>query len=64
MSYVVFTRKEFEAYYIANSGITLAQLRSLGRCAIPCDCGAPECRGWQMIHVEFKHYLMPLQRVI
>ena len=42
---------EFEEYYAANSGTTVEWLRSQGRWGEPCDCGEPDCRGWQMVHL-------------
>lgn len=44
------TKDEFEQSYAARSGITVAQLRALGRSAEPCDCGDESCMGWQMTH--------------
>ena len=41
-------RAEFERRYAANSGITVAQLRELGMYAVRCDCGEPDCLGWDM----------------
>ena len=42
------TKEEFEAYYAAESGMTLAQLHESGLGAAPCDCGAYYCKRWQM----------------
>lgn len=42
------TLEEFEARYAAESGVTAAQLRSLGLYPAPCDCGEDGCEGWQM----------------
>ena len=46
------TRDEFEAWYAARSGITVAQLRAYGRYAEPCDCDADMCQGWAMGHQQ------------
>lgn len=43
-------RETFERNYAAMSGTTVAALRAWGRYAERCDCGAPECSGWQMGH--------------
>lgn len=44
----VMTAEEFEAAYAARSGVTIQQLRTLGRYAEPCDCGDAACEGWVM----------------
>ena len=44
------TQDEFEAWYAQNSNITVATLHEMGLSAAPCDCGEPECKGWQMTH--------------
>jgi hypothetical protein len=50
---VKFTKEEFEAYYAANMGMTVEQLRAFNaefdRMIAPCACEYEECRGWQMI---------------
>jgi hypothetical protein len=43
------TAHEFEAMYAANSGLTVARLRELGRVVRPCACGQDGCAGWQSI---------------
>jgi hypothetical protein len=45
------TRDEFIAGYCERSGVTWEWL-SQRRTAIPCDCGEPECEGWQMGYIE------------
>jgi hypothetical protein len=42
------TREEFEVRYAARSGISVEELRSTGRQAVPCDCGSDMCTGWAM----------------
>lgn len=42
------TREDFEAFYAARSGGTVAELHSLGRHAVPCDCDSDMCQGWAM----------------
>ena len=38
---------EFERRYAERSkGITVAQLRALGRVVVKCDCGDELCQGW------------------
>lgn len=39
---------EFEDWYAENSGVPVWELHFLGLYAAPCDCGEPECKGWQM----------------
>ena len=46
------TKEEFERGYAERGGISLEQLHAWGRGAVPCDCGAPECAGWQMVNLE------------
>jgi hypothetical protein len=41
------TAEEFERQYAERSGITVEQLRELGRIVAPCHCGDKECEGWQ-----------------
>lgn len=48
---LVVTKEEFEASYAVNAGLFASQLPLLGLEAVPCDCGAPDCQGWQMISV-------------
>lgn len=46
------TWEEFESSYAARSGITVAELHSLGRRAVPCDCGDDMCEGWAMASAD------------
>ncbi|OGO08160.1 MAG: hypothetical protein A2Y61_00310 [Chloroflexi bacterium RBG_13_60_13] len=46
---MIATKEDFEARYAVLSGIFIPQLRSLGLGAVPCDCGAEDCPGWQMV---------------
>jgi hypothetical protein len=41
------TAEEFERQYAERSGITVEQLRALGRIVAPCHCAAEICEGWQ-----------------
>jgi len=41
------TAEEFERQYAARSGLTVEQLRELGRVVAPCDCEEDCCEGWQ-----------------
>ena len=45
-------RNEFISLYGRRSGITDEQLHDKGLRALPCDCGQPGCRGWQMVTVQ------------
>jgi len=49
-------KQEFEAQYAATSNVTVEQLHAWGRFAAPCDCGLPECHGWQMQHRDDKDW--------
>jgi hypothetical protein len=42
------TAAEFEAWYAENSMVPVWELHFLGLHAGPCDCGEPDCLGWQM----------------
>lgn len=42
------TKEEFVNAYAKRSGITVEDLRRLGRDAFPCQCRDPICEGWQM----------------
>jgi len=44
------TSEEFEAQYAEGSGLSVEELHRFGRFAEPCDCGWPQCQGWQMGH--------------
>lgn len=46
------TAEEFERQYAERSGITVEQLRGLGRIVAPCDCGDETCEGWQSTTAE------------
>lgn len=45
------TREEFIAAYCRRSDVQWEWLRQY-RDAIPCNCGEPECEGWQMVRLE------------
>lgn len=42
----------FEAEYAQRSGTTVQHLHAWGRFGAPCDCGEPECEGFQMMHLR------------
>ncbi len=42
----------FERQYAERSGVTVEQLRALGRIVIPCDCGEDICQGWACVTKE------------
>lgn len=44
-------RTAFEHAYARRSGLTVRQLRALGRVVRPCDCGEDGCEGWQNVPV-------------
>jgi len=61
------TADEFERRYAERSGITVAQLRALGRVVRPCDCGAEDCEGWQSVRPmapEERQRLIRLEAII
>jgi hypothetical protein len=44
--------ERFEREYAERSGITVKELRALGRVVRPCDCGNSGCDGWQSMSKE------------
>ncbi len=46
------TAEEFERQYAERSGITVEQLRKMGRIVVPCDCDYELCEGWQSTTAE------------
>lgn len=46
------TRDEFERAYAERSGMTVEQLRELGRVVVRCWCHEPECDGWASVSAE------------
>jgi hypothetical protein len=46
------TADEFERAYAARSGVTVAELRALGRVVVPCDCDYELCEGWQSVNAD------------
>ena len=46
------TAEEFERQYAERSGITVEQLRKMGRIVAPCDCDYELCEGWQSTTAE------------
>lgn len=46
------TAEEFEQQYAERSGITVEQLRSMGRIVAPCDCAEDICEGWRSTTAE------------
>jgi hypothetical protein len=43
---------DFEVTYATRSGVTVNQLRDLGRATIPCACGESECGGWKSTNAK------------
>lgn len=41
--------EQFEHAYAARSGLTVEELRDLGRTVLPCECGEDGCDGWQSV---------------
>ena len=42
----------FADKYAAQSGTTVEYLKEHGREVRRCDCGQPDCKGWQMAHIK------------
>lgn len=43
---------EFERAYAERSGVTVEQLRGLGRVVVRCWCDEPGCDGWASVSAE------------
>ena len=41
------TAEEFERQYAERTGVTVEQLREMGRIVAPCYCDYEGCEGWQ-----------------
>jgi hypothetical protein len=46
------TAAEFERLYAERSGLTVEELRALGRVVRPCRCDYELCEGWQSVSHE------------
>jgi hypothetical protein len=46
------TAEEFERQYAQRSGLTIEELRGLGRIVATCHCGEVTCQGWQFTTPE------------
>jgi hypothetical protein len=46
------TAEEFEVLYAHRSGLTVDELRALGRVVRPCHCRWEFCEQWQSISLE------------
>lgn len=51
--------EEFERAYAERSGITVEELRALGRVVVRCRCGEPGCKGWASVSTEAAHDYEP-----
>ena len=43
------TAEQFEQAFAERFGMTVEELRALGRVVIPCECGVESCAGWQSV---------------
>ena len=43
------TKEEFEKKYAMCSNLSIYEARRLGITIKPCDCGCPDCLGWQAV---------------
>lgn len=53
--------EEFERRYAERSKVTVERLRELGRVVRACDCGDPDCKGWQSISLPHVIHLDKLE---
>lgn len=49
---IALTAALFEAEYAIRSGLSVLELRDIGRVVKRCRCGAAGCRGWQSISAD------------
>lgn len=52
MAKAIENAEEFERRYAERSGMTVEELRDLGRVVRPCSCGEEGCGGWQSVSEE------------
>jgi hypothetical protein len=48
---VPISAEQFEREYAERSGVSIEWLRER-KTIRPCDCGDPDCKGWQSISLE------------
>jgi hypothetical protein len=46
------TAEQFEQEFAERFGLTIDELRALGRVVMPCDCEVDSCPGWQSVNRE------------
>ena len=54
------TAEQFEQAFADRFGLTVVELRALGRVVMPCECGVDSCPGWQSVHRELTKLVVKL----
>jgi hypothetical protein len=54
------TADQFEQAFAERFGMTVGELRALGRVVMPCDCEVDSCSGWQSVNGELKDLVLKL----
>ena len=44
------TAEQFEQAFAERFGMTVSELRALGRVVMPCQCEVDSCPGWQSVN--------------
>lgn len=55
------TKEQFEQGIADKKGITVEQLRTAVQ-VLPCECGEPDCQGWQVQPLLDEMYHEPILR--
>jgi hypothetical protein len=54
------TADQFEQDFAERFGMTVTELRALGRVVMPCDCEVDSCSGWQSVNGDLKELVVKL----
>jgi len=54
------TAEQFEQAFAERFGLTIHELRALGRVVMPCDCEVDSCPGWQSVNRELTDLVVKL----
>jgi hypothetical protein len=54
------TAEQFEQAFAERFGLTIYELRALGRVVMPCDCEVDACPGWQSVNRELTDLVVKL----
>jgi hypothetical protein len=54
------TAEQFEQAFADRFGLTVSELRALGRVVMRCDCQVDSCPGWQSVNRELTELVVKL----